>query len=302
MSSVGEQLRKARLTQSLDLAAIAEQTKISKYYLEAIESDQIERLPGAFFYKAFVRQYSKYLGLDPRKFEAQMTDTVGDESVSVEELRHANFPATARDPLMQAANRQPSDLRFVFAALGLIVVLVGGSLVYTWMQRPVSAPVTSAETRVKPSLPRPSNVEASQQPSNPAASSPEVRPPGDDASLRPGDAALREVVDNLTPNVGPNATISLNIAATEATWLQIESDGKIIYQGMLEPHQAKTLAGQRGAKIKVGNAAGVAVKWNGKSIGPIGERGQVRVLSFTDKEYQIIKTKPKEEPKPGETL
>ena len=82
--------------------------------------------------------------------------------------------------------------------------------------------------------------------------------------------------------------VVLNLSATEKTWLSITSDGKQIFSGVLEPSQTKTLTGLDAAKLKVGNAGGLEVRWNGKPIGPIGPRGQVRVVLFTPENFQIL--------------
>ena len=77
----------------------------------------------------------------------------------------------------------------------------------------------------------------------------------------------------------------LNLSATEKTWLSITSDGKQIFSGVLQPSQTKTLTGLEAAKLRVGNAGGLEVRWNGKPIGPIGPRGQVRVILFTPENF-----------------
>jgi Domain of unknown function (DUF4115) len=81
--------------------------------------------------------------------------------------------------------------------------------------------------------------------------------------------------------------VVLNLSATEKTWLSITADGKRIFSGVLEPSQTKTLFGSDIATMKVGNAAGIEVLWNGKSIGPIGPRGQVREVMFTPNNFEI---------------
>jgi len=274
-TTIGEQLRKARLAQNLDLSQIADETKISKYYLEAIESNQIERLPGLFFYKAFVRQYSKLLKVDGKKLEAQINAEQGTPEVTIGEIRQARTPASLREPALRAANAVGGDLRLVLASVGLIAVLVGGSMVYTWMQRPATTVITESKPLYAPS------VEAKQQP----PASVQVEPSGQ----TPG---LRSVVDNLTPEAGPDSSVSLSLSATEATWITITSDGKTVYTGVLEPQQSKLLAGKQKVMIKVGNAAGLEVKWNGKPIGRIGDQKQVRTILFTEKEFQIFKPPP----------
>lgn len=297
MPTVGEHLRRAREARGLSLNQLAEQTKISRFYLEALESDQPERLPGPFFYKAFIKQYCKVLGIEAKQFQQEFTERVGEETLSLEELRQAKFPARERDPIMRAANPHHSDLRFVFAAGGLIAMLLAGSLVYTWMQKP-EAPVTAANSPAPVTLPvgvKPV-TETAPTPA-PVAAAPAQQPQQQQAAATPVamDASNLPVV-NLTPNIGASdAAVSLSISAQEPTWLMILSDGKTLYQGILEPAQAKILAGRANAVVKVGNAAGIQVKWNGKTIGPLGERGQVKMIRFTEKDWEFVRPQPKPE-------
>ncbi|WP_138751527.1 helix-turn-helix domain-containing protein [Paenibacillus sinopodophylli] len=65
MSDLGELLRKARDQHGLTLDDIQETTKIRKRYLEAIESGDHTVLPGPFYVRAFVKNYSEAVGLDP---------------------------------------------------------------------------------------------------------------------------------------------------------------------------------------------------------------------------------------------
>jgi hypothetical protein len=63
MASFGENLRRERELRGIDLREIAEATKISVRFLQALEQDRLEILPGGLFPRAFVRQYAKHLGL-----------------------------------------------------------------------------------------------------------------------------------------------------------------------------------------------------------------------------------------------
>ena len=64
MTPVGETLRRTRLKRNLQLEEISNELKISTRFLQAIESDQYDKLPGGIFAKSFVRQYARLLGLD----------------------------------------------------------------------------------------------------------------------------------------------------------------------------------------------------------------------------------------------
>jgi cytoskeletal protein RodZ len=67
MSSLGEKLRQAREARGVSISEIAEQTRISSHYLEAIESDDYRTLPGGIFNKGFVKSYANMSGLMSRK-------------------------------------------------------------------------------------------------------------------------------------------------------------------------------------------------------------------------------------------
>ena len=90
------------------------------------------------------------------------------------------------------------------------------------------------------------------------------------------------------PEVLVEPAAVLSIAAREATWLSISSEGREIFEGVLWPRQSKTLTGLDMAWVKVGNAGGLDISWKGKSIGPIGEAGEVRVVVFSADDVEVL--------------
>src|SRR6478672_10839682 len=60
-------LRQARERRGVSLRQIATATKISMAALEGLERNDITRLPGGIFSRAFVRSYAVEVGLDPDK-------------------------------------------------------------------------------------------------------------------------------------------------------------------------------------------------------------------------------------------
>src|SRR3989442_13961893 len=61
----GKKLREARERRGITLREIADTTKISVSALEALERNDISKLPGGIFSRAFVRSYALEVGLDP---------------------------------------------------------------------------------------------------------------------------------------------------------------------------------------------------------------------------------------------
>ena len=57
-------LRSVRCTRGVSLSSIAELTKIGTMYLEAIESERFDRLPGQIYTVSYIRQYARAIGYD----------------------------------------------------------------------------------------------------------------------------------------------------------------------------------------------------------------------------------------------
>jgi len=92
-SDFGARIRQAREQRGISLRQIAETTKISVSVLEALERNDIARLPGGIFSRGFVRSYAVEIGVDPeqtvRDFMAQFSHdsvTAGSPHVDVNEL------------------------------------------------------------------------------------------------------------------------------------------------------------------------------------------------------------------------
>lgn len=74
-ANFGSMMRRARERRGISVRQIATATKISVGALEALERNDISRLPGGIFSRAIVRSYALEVGLDPedtmQKFLAQ---------------------------------------------------------------------------------------------------------------------------------------------------------------------------------------------------------------------------------------
>jgi cytoskeleton protein RodZ len=65
---IGSSLRAAREHQKLDLATVESETRIRTKYLQALEEERFDVLPGTAYVKGFLRTYADFLGLDGPRF------------------------------------------------------------------------------------------------------------------------------------------------------------------------------------------------------------------------------------------
>lgn len=64
MQNPGEILKEERIKKGLSIKEVSEEIKISPAFLEAIEKNNLNYLPGGFFKRNFVRAYARFLGLN----------------------------------------------------------------------------------------------------------------------------------------------------------------------------------------------------------------------------------------------
>jgi cytoskeleton protein RodZ len=113
MASFGENLRRERELRGVDLHEMAEATKISIRFLQALEQDRVDVLPGGIFPRAFVRQYGKYLGMDPERLVAEFVFAFGGD------------PVPARAPSAEVHLDRSNRWWMIGAAALLVVAFLG---------------------------------------------------------------------------------------------------------------------------------------------------------------------------------
>jgi len=267
MTSIGERLRRQRLQRRISLETVSLETKIGVRLLEAIEAEQFEKLPGGVFRRSFVLQYAHALGIDPDEITAELK-----QLHQFDEAPPLPTPDMIRDRETVSGGGFPlwndmsgmggSTIGSLLAAVG---VMMACALFYSWWQTP-------RETRPPARTEVAAVASPAQPPSVPMQSAP--------APETPKPAAPTE-----------SAPVRVSLSADEKTWVSVSSDGKNIYSDALQPHETKIVEASEKVRLLIGNAGGLEISLNGKSIGPIGPRGQIRVVELTPEGFQIVPRK-----------
>lgn len=268
MMSVGQKLRQARESRGLTIQQVAVQTKISSRYLQAIEADDPKSLPGAFFYKSFVQQYAGVLDVPMEDLRWELDRVVPPPERTVDE--EYTPPPEAHSRFLTEPEPLTSRMGF---RLGLLVVMViACSAVYALWDKMQRAPSAEATTKAAP-MAAPVAVEAKPA-LRPVTTSPVVSTDSI-TTLKSEDPATAPTLSNVT------------VAASEPAWLQMKIDGKVAYAGVLQPSETKNFDHFETASLLVGNAGALTVMFNGKPVGEIGPKGQVRTVTFTTNKFEI---------------
>jgi cytoskeleton protein RodZ len=146
---IGTSLRAARERQKLELSDVERATRIRTKYLEALEEERFEVLPGDAYAKGFLRTYADFLGLDGLRFVDEYN-----ERFAPAELPEAAAPVRIRRP------RRLLDARLVVIPLAVGVGLLTWRLTsageHHHVRRAVPAPhVTTAAVKASTKTARP---------------------------------------------------------------------------------------------------------------------------------------------------
>jgi cytoskeleton protein RodZ len=288
MSSVGETLRRERLRAGLDLEKISQDTKISVRMLEQIEANQFDKLPGGVFARSFVRQYAHAVGLDEEQIVAELGRTLEPAAKSAPVVEETPRPELDIPPVAAWGGgsrlRQSSSL----PALALVVlVMVGCSIAYTWWQKSRHSSSPPAQAQVEESAPA-TAVPPEAPPAQTAP--PAANPP------QPGTPP----VSNATIETAAG-TLTVGLTAEEATWVQAKANGKVVFSGIIQPNETKSLQAADTVTLRIGNAGGISISLNGKAIPAVGPKGQVRVVQLRpDGAVQVDPPKPPAPPGPAQ--
>ena len=324
MTPVGESLRRERLKRNLELEEISHDLKISTRFLQAIENDQYDKLPGGVFAKSFVRQYARLLGLNEEDLADQVQQMLGPPPEIPQFAEKAASVPPIQVPKVDEWETV-GDKRFHWSgwlsAAVFVAVMLVCSAVYAWIQRPKSittaqasppmhsaaqsatqaaaqiptqAPAQNPAQGAPPTAP----VTAQQVPPPVVAPTPQsspVQPPVASATApdrKPAEANASPAPTGATAAPNPAATVHVEITADEAVWVLARTDGKYAFSTTMDPHTTRNVEGVKEVTLRLGNAGGVSISLNGKPIGPAGPKGQVRTIQFTSGGFQIVPAKP----------
>jgi hypothetical protein len=117
-SNFGENLRREREMRGVELEEISNATRISTRFLQALENERWDQLPGGVFNRGFIRTVARYLGLD-------------EEALVSEYSLATNDPPEIAVWVDTPARRPRNHLKWLVPVL-LVVMLAGG--VFAWRE------------------------------------------------------------------------------------------------------------------------------------------------------------------------
>jgi len=265
-SGFGEHLRREREMRGVSLEEIAGATRISTRFLDALEKEAWDRLPGGVFNRGFVRTVARFLGLE-------------------EESLLAEYALATRPPGANAVPSEPppqpsNPRRAPRIALGLASVLaLAGASAYGWVWFSARRAELNAAASAPPSAPVPPGLPpiASALPAEPVPP-PEPLPQAPPPTRSPWTALPPEAPVAPLPNLTDE--LRLTIGADKETYLTVTTDGHQVFAGAFLAGASRSFSAKSAVTVEAQDAGAIRLELNGQALAPIGPLGQPGKLTL----------------------
>jgi cytoskeleton protein RodZ len=107
----GERLKREREMREVSLAEVTSGTRIGRRFLEALEEEEWDKLPGGIFSRGFVRSIARYLGLNEEDLLSEYDLARGDQKIAA--------PAPYQNRLPSPPNWVPTLALLVLVSLAV---------------------------------------------------------------------------------------------------------------------------------------------------------------------------------------
>lgn len=287
----GSALRAAREKAGLSVVEIANALKVTERTVDALEAERYEELPPRPYVRGYVRRYARLVGLDAGAV------TIASDTSEAEPVLPVIVPRS-QWALFNDLARESWGL--VYGSIVLVfVILIGGALWWAWpggnaeQASPEAAPNTAgtdrAPTRVASSpTPEVATEEVStargerDRESDSATAAPESSGPVAIDPAPPVVAAVeRRGVDADTDEAAPQGDGLANpdlitFVFEGECWVEVRNrDGDLIHGDLGRDGDTETIRGRAPFSVLVGDAAVVAVTFNGERVALASVPGEV---------------------------
>ncbi len=258
----GADLRAAREAAGITMEELAGRVRVRHEYLQALEDERFDDIPGDLFAMGYLRMYANETGLDP--------DLVITRFRQLRTVRIDAPETGGGGDMISPKLFAPRQIRrsWVAVAVGAVFLVAmawwfRGEITDGRIDRSIDAAVLRPHTA--PRLP--AHVE---DPAKGAARP--SRPTGRSVTL----ADEADAADALTPE---QPTRELRVRASEMVWLAVTVDDGDPEEYLLRAGEQKTLRG-RDFALRIGNAGGAELFLDGKPLGTLGPAGKVITLDI----------------------
>lgn len=248
MELAGTRLKKIRLEKGISLEEVSKKTKIHLNILRDIEDDNLVSF-SPIYIKGFLKIYCNFLGVDPKDFipDYRQPTVSRDENGGVRLERAPKQKLKSGKFKLKLSGINPKIL------LGTLLIILIITVLYNLGKFIASKRFSlTSKNKAVVVLPVKSDKKSDALKQDKKASS-----------------AMTKY-----PITATASGLRLGIRAKEDCLVQLKSDGRLIFAGVLRKGKAEVWQAKEKIELSLGNAAAVELEINSKIIPPLGRKGQ----------------------------
>ena len=276
----GGKLSDARERRGISLRQIANATKISVGTLEALERNDIARLPGGIFSRAFVRSYAIEVGLDPEKTIQEFVAEFPNDAATAGPAASGHV----EDHVSVESDRKMAGT-FLWL-IGLSLPIAGAVLYFAAAGRSGKPEAPPANVTTPAPVPGPGAAPAPESSAAPAAPGPPA-PAAVPPAVAPTAARPPAAQASAPPVVpGPAEKLTVVLSVKRPCFVSASVDGERTIERLLQPGEQQTIEVQREMVITAGDASAITLTLNGAVAKSLGKTGEVVTARFNLTNYK----------------
>lgn len=261
--SIGEKLKNQREVLGLALDEVEIHSHVRKHYLESIESGDFEKLPSTVQARGMLSNYARFLEIDQEEILMQYAD--GLQAQRIERQPSNNGKIESRHPLFKlSALHRYISIDLVFGG-GLIILLIAFAF---W-----------ATGNVINLYKSPSSEVTARSISDIILTPLQTVSPEGMSLTQPVIVLTSTTLSNVTSIPTIPGTVSgqvqVYVIVLQSTWLRVTVDGRITFEGRVEPGSAYPYNGNNQIEILTGSGSAIQIVYNQTDLGVMGVFGEV---------------------------
>ncbi|UNP79145.1 DUF4115 domain-containing protein [Bacillus nitratireducens] len=282
MTELGQKLTEAREAKGLSIDQLHEITKIQKRHLVAIEEGNYNVLPGAFYARAFIKQYADAVGLNGEELLVEYQSTIPQSEkhdvpqVSTGQKTQETMQKSSSWPI---ADHMPKILiALLVIAFGVVVWFVIQALTGKDDRQVPNAQSEKIEVQKAKNSPLDTkkDEEKAEEPKKEEPKKEEPKkeePKKEEQPAQPIGQQEVKVVGTTgkvsTLEIHNNKTLELEISGKGASYVDVKDDAgneilnTTVQGGQIEKRDLSTV---KEVRLNIGNATNVEVKLNGQVV------------------------------------
>ncbi len=215
MKDIGNFLKERREASGISLIEAEKDLKIRKKYLQSLEEGNIDAIPGKTYLIGYLRNYSKYLGIDEENVN-QIIQTYNDlekQKTGLEKTKEKSIHLKTKDRSIFEKKKLFFPIKYVYLTSFVLIIFIGLFLLNRSLREAQDFPVSSLEIENE------TGITVEEKADDISTLTEEFIELGAEYSTQ--DSVLAEKVP------------ILKLIANDRTWLKIISEDKIIFEGIL---------------------------------------------------------------------